>query len=204
MSEKSARKVSITEEPDNIEWSISLPLPAGGTCTVKASNNIGLLAAYQGLIAIRRAAQPCPVCNNWSLKLMERDSGGDSPFYSMQCQTWNGDKQCPGQLSFGVMKECSNMLVTSFKEGYREWYTGENGNGSSNEGNGGRSSRNDEDAPSTGRGRSSRSASSSAPAKANEGRTSRNSQSSAPRRPEQEQEHYYNQEVDDDGSDVPF
>ena len=131
----------VTTTPVNkTAWKIELPLPDGGTISVNAANNIDLLAAYSGLLAVNDALQ-CGKCQGTNLRLTHKTlsgSDGDYDQYVMCCQ----NHDCRGMYSFSVYRDAPDMLVESFKDEFRGWFLPEkqsNGNGNGN-GNSGRAS----------------------------------------------------------------
>ena len=147
----------------DLVWTLELPIPDGGVVRVQANDNISLLAAYPGLIAIGKALQ-CTVCQSTDVKLSERDmDGGRWISHQMRCQSPN----CGAWLALpGHSKECPDMAIISYKDEFKDWVAAKKGDsdnkdnsrgnsrssGSSGRGSGGRASR-DNSSRSSGRGR---------------------------------------------------
>ena len=116
-------------------WKIEIALPSGGTISVNASNNIDLLAAYNGLLAAHDALQ-CGVCQGTDVRLTHKklsNEDGEYDQFVMCCK----DPNCRGMYSFSIFRDAPDMLVESFNEKYRGWYapsTQPNGDGNGNGG----------------------------------------------------------------------
>jgi hypothetical protein len=119
-------------EKNKMAWKIELELPAGGTISVNAANNIDLLAAYNGLMTVQEALK-CEKCQGTNVRLTHKTmsgSDGDYEQYVMCCQ----NPDCRAMYSFSALRDAPEMLVESHKEEYRGWTlpnSQSNGNGGS-------------------------------------------------------------------------
>jgi len=111
----------------NLAWKIEMKLPAVGTISVNASNNIDLLSAYNGLMAVQDALQ-CGKCQGTNVRLTHKTMTGQNGEYDqfvMCCQ----NPDCRAMYSFSVMRDAPDMLVESFKDEFKGWFLPTNGNG---------------------------------------------------------------------------
>ena len=116
-------------EKNKMAWKIELELPAGGTISVNAANNIDLLAAYNGLMTVQEALK-CEKCQGTDVRLTHKTmagSDGDYEQYVMCCQ----NPDCRAMYSFSVLRDAPEMLLESFNEKFRGWFIPQS-NGDSN------------------------------------------------------------------------
>ena len=117
-------------EKNKMTWKIELELPAGGTISVNAANNIDLLAAYNGLMTVQEALR-CEKCQGIDVRLTHKTltgTDGDYDQYVMFCQ----NPDCRAMYSFSALRDAPEMLVENHKDEFRGWTlpnSQSNGNG---------------------------------------------------------------------------
>ena len=135
--QKNPRTLVAMDKNAGAVWKIEIPLESGGTISVQANTNIDLLAAYPGLLAVKRALS-CPVDADYDLRLMERETQSGRPGFSVCCfsprKGNNEQSTLLSQLSLNTTNINPDLLLEA-DEQYREWYMPDSQGNQNNQGN---------------------------------------------------------------------